>query len=394
MGRKFQTQHNKTLALCFLLLATLLIHPINDCFGATNKKQLTVVLDPGHGGPDLGATGKFAREKDVVLKISNKLGKLINERLPDVKVVYTRDIDTLIALDDRGVVANSVGADLFISIHANGNEKSTPFGTETYVMGLNKTGNNMEVAMLENATIMFEEDYETKYEGYDPNSPESFILFSFMQNTFLEQSLAFASYVENEFAKRCQRKSRGVKQGPFIVLWKTTMPSVLVEVGFITNAEEEKFLASNAGQTEIAEGIFWALNEYKKRWEGNGELVPMETAANNAATGDRMQFRSAATTTSKPVQQAKPKPTATATSAKKGNITYHVQILSASKPIPTNSKEFRGLKNVKYYRSGNSYRYYVGEGRSFKEMSGLLRDVKKKFPDAFVVKLIDYQPYR
>lgn len=347
-----------------------------------NKDEMVVVIDPGHGGPSLGARGAFSLEKEIVLKVSKKLGVLVVKRHPDVELVYTRTTDTIIALEDRGTIANKVGADLFISIHANSNPKKTPYGTETYVMGLDKTDKNMDVALYENAEILHEDDYETKYEGYDPSSPESFIMFSFMQNTNMEQSLTFAAYVEEQFAKHAKRKSRGVKQGPFLVLWKTTMPSVLVEIGFISNSEEERYITSDRGQTEIAEAILHALSKYKAQWEKSRLTVqqpPASSVAKGAGSGG------AAPAKSRPAVTSGRATVGRATS--KNQATYHVQIFSTSKRLKTNAPEFKGLRNVSCYRHSDTYRYYIGSAGSLRELKPLLRETRKKFPDAFVVKL-------
>jgi N-acetylmuramoyl-L-alanine amidase len=333
------------------------------------KKEMVVVIDPGHGGASLGARGRFSLEKDIVLKVAKKLGTLIVNRHPDVELVYTRTTDTIISLEDRGTMANKVGADLFISIHANSNPKKTPSGTETYVMGLDKTDKNMDVALYENREILLEDNYETTYEGYDPNSPESVIMFSFMQNANMEQSLVFAAYVEDELAGHAKRKSRGVKQGPFLVLWKTTMPSVLIEIGFISNAEEEKYIASDRGQTEIAEAILNALSRYKAHWDKGRLAMPLAAASNGANSR-------AETSRSKP---AKATP--------QHQATYHVQIFLISKRLKANAPEFKGLKNVSCCRHNNTYRYYIGSAESAKALMPLLKETKKKFRDAFIVKL-------
>lgn len=413
---------NSSATIRYLLTLCLLLTCAAGSLCAQQKagakaKPLVVVLDPGHGGDAPGTKGKIGVEKDVVLSIALKLGTKINTRLPDIKVIYTRQTDTSVDLAERGVIANKANADLFVSIHANSTGSSNPYGTETYVMGLDKASDN-EVALKENAAIAYEENYETKYEGYDPNSPESLIILSFMQNAYLEQSLTLASYIETEYVNRIKRKSRGVMQGPFVVLYKPAMPSILTEVGFMSNPEEERYLISNEGQEELAEAIFYAINEYKKRLE-SGELVAKQVAANSASKGG-MQWRGAKSTksTTPPVSPAnankgtalgssKPQPPAAAKqqaattvnkpqakSSDNGKITYHVQILSSSKLLPDNAKEFKGLKNVSSYRSGNSYRYYVETGYNFDEMARPLREVRKKFPDAFVVKLQNNQPYR
>ncbi|MDR1021670.1 MAG: N-acetylmuramoyl-L-alanine amidase [Prevotellaceae bacterium] len=356
-----------------------------------DKQEMVVVIDPGHGGPSLGARGTFSMEKDVVLKVAKKLGALIVRTHPDIELVYTRTADTIISLEDRGALANEMGADLFISIHANSSPKKTPFGTETYVMGLDKTDKNMGVAMYENAEIIYEDDYETKYEGYDPNSPESVIVFSFMQNVYMEQSLTFASYVEKEFTGHARRKSRGVKQGPFLVLWKTTMPSVLIEIGFISNLEEEKYITSERGQNEIAEAILNALSRYKTQWE-KGRLVAQEASSTTTTTTTTTTTASNAASSA---ASSKSKPAATSGKRQqRDRITYHIQILSTSKRLKANASEFKGLKNVTSYQTGGSYRYYVGTASNAKELGPMLNETRKKFRDAFIVKLRNGKPER
>lgn len=227
----------------------------------------TVVIDAGHGGKDPGTHGVSLKEKDVALKIALKVGKYIEKNIPGVKVIYTRKDDRYIALDERAAIANRNKADLFICIHANAVSKSEIYGTETYVMGLHKSEGNLEVAKRENSVILLDNNYEERYEGFDPNSPESNILFSIAQSAFQESSLKFAEKVEGQFKNRIGRKSHGVKQAGFWVLWRTAMPSVLIEVGFLTNQKEEKFLSEENGQDLIASGIYRAFKEYKTQME-------------------------------------------------------------------------------------------------------------------------------
>ncbi len=226
-------------------------------------KEWTVVIDAGHGGKDPGTLGSKSKEKNVALAVALKTGKYISENLKDVRVIYTRDDDTFIGLDERAAIANRNKADIFISIHANGMDDKRPYGSETWVLGQSMDDANLKLAMKENSVITFEEDYETKYEGYDPNSVESFIIFSLMQNTYLKQSTEFASIIQSQFRDRVGRKDRGVKQAGFVVLWRSTMPSVLVELGFLSNAEEEKYLISETGQDFLASAIFRAFRDYK-----------------------------------------------------------------------------------------------------------------------------------
>lgn len=221
------------------------------------------MIDAGHGGHDPGTRGKKALEKDVALKIALKLGSHIEKNIPGVKVIYTRKTDKYIELDERAAIANRNKADLFICIHANSVPGSKAYGTETYVMGLHKDNSNFEVAKRENSVILMEDNYEERYEGFDPNSPESYILFSLTQSAYQESSLLFAQKIEQQFKSRVGRSSRGVKQAGFVVLWRTTMPSVLIETGFLSNGQEEEFLSGDKGQELIASGIYRAFKEYK-----------------------------------------------------------------------------------------------------------------------------------
>ena len=237
--------------------------------GVKQYQVKKVVIDAGHGGHDPGTHGKISREKDVALSIALKLGEILGEYLSDVEVVYTRDDDTFIPLDERADIANKNGADLFISIHANALGNKRIHGTETYVMGTHKIENNLNVAKRENSVILMEEDYQENYAGYDPNSAESHIIFSLYQNAYLANSLALADKIETQFKTRVGRHSLGVKQQGFLVLWRTSMPSVLIETGFLTNEKEEAYLNDDLGQTYIASGIFRAIRDYKNEIEDN-----------------------------------------------------------------------------------------------------------------------------
>src|SRR6187549_742592 len=256
----------RNIGLTALLIAiTLLIS--STTFPPKNLKHFVVVIDAGHGGKDPGNSGKVAKEKNIALKISLKLGAFIEKNMPDVKVVYTRKDDRYIGLDERADIANKAKADLFICIHANSHTTSKPYGTETFVMGHHKDDGNLEVAKRENSVILMDENYEERYEGFDPKSPESYILFTLIQNAYQESSLKFAQKVEDQFKSKAGRLSRGVKQAGFVVLWKTTMPSVLVEAGFLSNSAEEKFLNTDEGQELIASGIYRAFKDYKSEVE-------------------------------------------------------------------------------------------------------------------------------
>ncbi|TDB63630.1 N-acetylmuramoyl-L-alanine amidase family protein [Arundinibacter roseus] len=232
------------------------------------NKVDVVVIDAGHGGHDSGTRGRVARESRTTLKIALALGKKIKEEMPDVRVLYTRTSDVFVELDERSAFANRNKADLFISIHCNSSPGSSKaLGTETYVMGLHKTEGNLEVAKRENSVILKEKDYQEKYKGFDPTSPLAHIMLANYQSAFLSSSLRFADHVERQFKSISQRRSRGVKQAGFIVLWRTTMPSVLVETGFLSNPTEEGYLNSTKGQDEVAEAVFGAFKQYRREME-------------------------------------------------------------------------------------------------------------------------------
>ncbi|MDX5348845.1 MAG: N-acetylmuramoyl-L-alanine amidase [Hymenobacteraceae bacterium] len=226
----------------------------------------TVVIDAGHGGKDPGCNGKSSKEADVALKVALELGETIEKNLPDVKVVYTRKTDHFVELIDRAGIANKNNADLFISIHCNSGPSSA-YGTETYTMGLHTSDGNLKVAKRENAVILQEDNYKEKYDGFDPNSPQGHILFTLYQSAYIDNSLRFAQKVEHQFKHRVGRNSRGVKQAGLLVLWKSAMPSVLIELGFLTNPNEEKYLNDKTSQTYMASGIYRAFKEYKHELE-------------------------------------------------------------------------------------------------------------------------------
>jgi N-acetylmuramoyl-L-alanine amidase len=255
----------RNIGFTVLFLAITLLISSSDILRHEFKIK-TVVIDAGHGGKDPGTHGTDLKEKDVVLKIALKLGEYIEKNYPEVKVIYTRKTDKFIELKERAAIANRNKAELFISIHANAIPNSTTFGTETWVMGLHKSEANLTVAKRENSVILKEDNYEEKYQGFD-NTPESYIMMSLTQSAYLESSVKFADKIEKQFKSKAGRNSRGVKQAGFIVLYETSTPSVLVEVGFLTNAKEEKFLGTAEGQDLIASGIYRAFKEYKSEVE-------------------------------------------------------------------------------------------------------------------------------
>jgi N-acetylmuramoyl-L-alanine amidase len=350
--KKFkQKRYHKQILLLFIFnifLFSIGFSQINESYSIK-----TIVIDAGHGGKDPGTSGRKVKEKDITLAIALKLGTYIEENLPGVKVIYTRTEDVLPTLNERSEIANKNKADLFISIHVDGWHDPKVYGTSTFVMGLHKTEQNLELAKKENSVILLEEDYTNKYEGFDPTSSESYIIFSFMQNTHLEQSLNFASYVENEFETRALRKSRGVKQAGFLVLWKTTMPSVLIETGFLTNPREERYLSSDQGQEYIASAIYRAVKNYKKSIEEKSSFVAKIDSSKIEHETDSILFK--------------------------------VQIASSGNSISKESDFFKGFENVEELKINNTYKYTIGSASDFEKIVAYKKIIEENFPDAFII---------
>lgn len=254
--------------ISFFLSLFLILTSFNS-LNSNQYKLKTIVIDAGHGGKDPGARGKFSWEKDIALSISLELGRILKENMPEIKIVYTREADIFLSLYNRAEIANKANADLFISIHADSFSNSSVYGTTTYLMGLSKTSANMNVAKRENSVIFLEENYEETYKNFDPNSSESIMLLSLTQKAKIDNSTILANLIQDQLENRVGLRSRGVKQAPFQVLWNTTMPSVLIETGFMTNPNEEKKLNNKTHRVYIASAIFRAIRDYKKYLESN-----------------------------------------------------------------------------------------------------------------------------
>jgi N-acetylmuramoyl-L-alanine amidase len=349
-----------------------------------------VVLDAGHGGRDPGALGTKAKEKNINLAVALKTGQYIKDNLPDVKVIYTRDDDTFIGLAERADVANRSKADIFISVHTNSIRDRQFTGAETWVLGQSMDDANLQVAMKENSVITFEKDYQTKYEGYDPNSVESFIIFSLMQNTYLKQSTEFASIIQEQFRDRAGRKDRGVKQAGFVVLWRTTMPSVLVEVGFISNTEEEKYLLTEAGQDYLASAIFRAFRDYKQTIDSRSGLK----ANNNRVQSESVPLAKEDSTvrpSAEVIQEETPPPapvpplTGIKPEVVKDDIMFMVQITAMPKSKPMSMSQLRGIDTVTKIDDGERTRYAAGIFSVYDDAVKYRRTLTLRFPDAFVI---------
>lgn len=327
-------------------------------FGQNAIHFKTLVIDAGHGGKDPGAIGTKAQEKNITLAVALKLGKYVNENFPEIKVVYTRSKDVFIPLDERARIANNNKADLFISIHANWVSNPAIKGTESFVLGLHRSQDNLEVAKKENSVITLEDDYTAKYEGFDPNSTESYIIFELMQNAHLDQSIQFASMVEDQFSTRGGRVSRGVKQAGFLVIRETAMPSVLVEVGYLTNKEEEAYLLTASGQAETASAIFRAFKEFKTEFEAKSQIVQPNS------------------TTIKPKDE---------TEQNDESIVFKVQVATSPTKLTPGKGKLKHFADAKMYLDNKLYKYTVGETTKFDEAKQLLKEAKKTVADAFIV---------
>jgi N-acetylmuramoyl-L-alanine amidase len=377
----------KDILACALLVAAITVPAGLRAQPVPAENEWVVVIDAGHGGKDPGAVGSKAREKNINLAVALKAGKYIRENLKDVKVVYTRDDDTFIGLAERAEVANKHKADLFISIHSNAMTDKRFSGAETYVLGQTMDEANLQVAMKENSVITFEKDYETKYEGFDPNSVESYIIFSLMQNTYLKQSTEFATLIQDQFRSRVGRKDRGVRQAGFQVLWRTTMPSVLVELGFVTNPEEEKFLLTEQGQDYMASAIFRAFRDYKQTIDnrsgvknGNGvvhEATPTPVASDSAVAPRAEQPPEHADSTR--ITAVAPDKPATE------EILFMVQVAAMPKNRELSQSILKGLEPLSKIEDGERIKYASGKFVLYDDALKHRRTLTGRFPDAFVI---------
>ena len=343
-------------------------------FNILDSKKFSItkiVIDAGHGGHDPGCVTSKSKEKDVALSIALKLGAYIQKKFPEITVIYTRQTDEFIELYKRAQIANDNKADLFISIHCNANPSSNPDGFETYVMGLNKSQANIDVSKKENSSILMEENYSAKYDGFDPNSSEANIIFSLYQNAHLDQSLSFASKVQN-YMMQTGMTDRGVKQAGFLVLYKTTVPGVLIETGFLSNQKDEGILTSSLGQDLIASCIFNAFSEYKKEVEKGATTVKNNNE--NVIKTDEVKETIIKTNENNNTNNSSE------------TATYRVQFATSPTKKSTNAAEYKGLQNVMIYFHKGSYKLTVGDEQSLGSANQLLSEMQKKgYKDAFVV---------
>ncbi len=350
-----------------IITLLMLFWPLSAAAQKSSNEQFTIVLDAGHGGKDPGAVGKNNKEKVINLNVVLKVGEMIEKNLPDAKVVYTRDCDKFVSLEKRAQIANNCNGHLFISVHCNSlseknKKRASASGASTYVLGTAKNDTNLEVAQRENSVIMLEDDYSTKYEGFDPNSPESYIIFETLQNVHFDQSVSFAGMIQDELSGVASRKDDGVKQAGFYLLAYTSMPAVIIELDYICNPNIENFLASAAGQEKMAKAIYNAIVDYKKSYDNK-----------LSGTENRVQNNTTETTT--------------ADVATAGPV-YKVQFMALPRLLESNSNHFKGLSPVEVYRKKGKYIYTYGASSTRQGIEDELKLVRKNFKDAFIV-LID-----
>lgn len=346
-----------------LILAAILYATISSAF--------TVVIDAGHGGHDAGAVGSYSKEKNINLKHALLVGNLLKEKNPDIKVIYTRDKDIFVELKERAAIANRANADLFVSIHTNSSKSSSANGMETFTLGASRSKENMEVAMLENSVILLEDDHENNYEGFDPNSTDSYIMFEFMKDQYSNFSIQCADLVQNKLIKASGRNDRGVRQAGFLVLRATAMPSILIELGFISNREEEKFLNQSANQVKIATAIYQAIVDYKHELDkknGSSQTETRETAKKDT------------TETVKVAASAEDSP-----KANNSGIQFYVQFLASENKYDAKDSHLKGISNITIKQEGKLYKYMTGCTSNSKEIEKTKKEVQKAFPGAFIV---------
>ncbi len=364
---------------CRFIVFLLVIFLLGETNSVTAQESLgkikCICIDAGHGGKDPGAISGKLREKDITLAIALKLGKIVKNAYPDLNVVYTRTKDVAVDLRERGKIANRAKAQLFISIHVNKFSKASVRGVETYVLGLHKSEASFQVAMKENEAIHYEEDYSVKYDGFDPKKAESYIMFNFLKNSHLKNSMEFAAPIQKELVARTRMPDREVRQAGFIVLMDVGMPAVLIETGFISNPSDQKILTSESGQTNIAKAIFTAFQTYKNNVERNSVVLKGEVEGQKTVQKQEVQ-KQKGNTSSNAGKNVK-------VSGKK-DLFYAIQVASSKTQI----KDLRYLKlkdKVEELKGGGRYRYYVKTTPSYEKALEFQKEVRKTVKDSFVI---------
>ena len=387
-----------------LMLAVMLLALITE----VGAKEFTLVIDAGHGGHDTGAPGKFSKEKDINLKTALAFGKYVEKNCPDVKVIYTRKKDVFVELKDRAGIANKAKADLFISIHTDALENnSVARGMTTYTLGMHRAKDNLDVAQRENSVILIEKNYKETYQGFDPNSAESYIIFEFMQDKNMQRSVDLATFIQNKTCQAADRPSRGVKQAGFLVLRETSMPSCLVELGFITTPAEEKLLNEDVTIDNIAKGIYNAFVEYKKKYDNNitvpykaeeptinivdvvpGQEKKEEVRAekpDKTVMAEEKEEKKEGKKKKEKEEEEKEKTLYVASGDNAEVPVFKVQILATDKPFKKGDAHFKGRTDYNQYTENGMTKYTIGETTDYNEILRLKSELQATFGDCFVV---------
>lgn len=387
-----------------LMLAVMLLALITE----VGAKEFTLVIDAGHGGHDTGAPGKFSKEKDINLKTALAFGKYVEKNCPDVKVIYTRKKDVFVELKDRAGIANKAKADLFISIHTDALENnSIARGMTTYTLGMHRAKDNLDVAQRENSVILIEKNYKETYQGFDPNSAESYIIFEFMQDKNMQRSVDLATFIQNKTCQAADRPSRGVKQAGFLVLRETSMPSCLVELGFITTPAEEKLLNEDVTIDNIAKGIYNAFVEYKKKYDNNitvpykaeeptinivdvvpGQEKKEEVRAekpDKTVKAEEKEEKKEGKKKKEKEEEEKEKTLYVASGDNAGVPVFKVQILATDRPFKKGDAHFKGRTDYNQYTENGMTKYTIGETTDYNEILRLKSELQATFGDCFVV---------
>lgn len=346
----------------------------------SGEKKFTLVIDAGHGGHDAGAVGAFSKEKNINLSVALAFGRLVEQNCPDVRVIYTRKTDIFIPLQERADIANRNKADMFISIHTNALPGGRiAYGPETYTLGMARAAANLEVAKRENSVITYESNYEQTYEGFDPSKAESYIIFEFMQDNYMKQSVELARDIQRQYVSHAGRRDKGVHQAGFLVLRKTSMPAVLTELGFISTPDEERYLNSEEGVRKLSQSIYNGFLNYRSAHSKHPLLIPRPVEDEPTA-----QPKPEPQPEAKPHPDSNPQPeTAQAVDAEAP--VFKVQIFVSEKKIPATDKRLGGLTDVNYYKDGQQYKYTAGQTASYTEALRRQRELSRQFPGCFVV---------
>lgn len=397
----------RNLKIIGLLLGALMLFAP---FTPAQAKDFVLVIDAGHGGHDAGAIGQFSQEKNINLKVALAVGKLIEANCSDVRVIYTRKTDVFIPLGRRAEIANEAKANLFLSIHTNSLANSKTYtGASTWTLGLAKSDANLDVAKKENSVILYENDYKTKYAGFDPNSSESYIIFEFMQDKYMKESVHFASIIQSQF-RSALRPDRGVHQAGFLVLKASAMPSVLVELGFISTPAEESYLNSDEGTTALSQSIYRAFTLFKREQDikRTGKSVtivppvvkvkPLDVASDTQNATAQVTSRDSSFVDSSSTQ-TNSKNTAVITrvvptlrqtrvaenKTSDDSIVFKLQVLAVGAKLSDGDNRLKDLSNVECVFDNGLYKYYCGTSTSYNEVSRCKKNLDSRFPDSFIV---------